>query len=212
MSLSDLLASTVSSAPHVLLESMPRVTTSKFEILYYIIETVNKSQLWESILTILQIRSWKVPVNNPTIWFVSFYSQFTCFLGLHKLWKYYQYCFSEKHFVFFYCRSTAIEHKLRIFVHHYCEPKSQHCTIWADKSTCNISVANLLFEIENPFLFCMLKNFALVKNLQIYCKTKMSENFSCIIAVSQKNQHCTIWTNKCTCNVSAANCMSLFVV
>ena len=37
MSLSDLLASTVSSAPHVLLESMPRVTTSKFEVLYYII-------------------------------------------------------------------------------------------------------------------------------------------------------------------------------
>lgn len=36
MSFSDLLASTVSSAPHVLLESMPRVTTSKFEVLYYI--------------------------------------------------------------------------------------------------------------------------------------------------------------------------------
>ena len=36
MSLSDLLASTVSSAPHVLLESMPRVTTSKFVVLYFI--------------------------------------------------------------------------------------------------------------------------------------------------------------------------------
>lgn len=36
MSFSDLLASTVSSAPHVLLESMPRVTTTKFEVLYYI--------------------------------------------------------------------------------------------------------------------------------------------------------------------------------
>ena len=36
MSLSDLLASTVSSAPHVLLESMPRVTTSKFVVLFFV--------------------------------------------------------------------------------------------------------------------------------------------------------------------------------
>ena len=71
-------------------------------------------------------------------------------------------------------------------MHHYSKSKSQHCTIWTDKSTCKISVANLLFDIENPFLFCMLKNFAWDKNLQTYCETKMSENFSCIIAVSRK--------------------------
>ena len=44
MSLSDLLASTVSSAPHVLLDSMPRVTTSKF-VVHYFISNRNTEQI-----------------------------------------------------------------------------------------------------------------------------------------------------------------------
>ena len=165
MSFSDLLASTVSSAPHVLLESMPRVTTIKFEVLYYIrnrnseqiavvrVHLDNSSnKIMESasqqsqFFFICSSHVFQAFTNSGNTINIAF--QKNIILYLEKL-----FCKTRT------CRSTAVEHKLRIFVHHYSKSKSQHCTIWADKSTCNTSVANLLFDIENPFLFCMMKNF-----------------------------------------------------
>lgn len=151
MSLSDLLASTVSSAPHVLLESMPRVTTSKFVVLYLVSNrnteqiVVVRVHLDNSLNKIMESASQQ---SHHLVCFFLFSSHaFRPSQTLEKqsisLW--------EKHFVCWKifckmrtCRSTAIEYKLRIFVHHFSTSKSQHCTIWADKSAYNISVAHLL--------------------------------------------------------------------
>lgn len=135
-----------------------------------------------------------MPVNNPTIWFVSFCSVHMLFRPSQTLEKQ-SISLWEKHFVCWKifckmrtCRSTAIEYKLRIFL---CiislRRKVSIVPFGLTKAHITFQLLIYLWDRKSFFLFCMLKNFAWDKNLQTYCKTKMSENFSCVIAVSRKS-------------------------
>ena len=155
MSFSDLLASTVSSAPHVLLESMPRVTTIKFEVLYYIRNRNSE-----------QIAVLRVHLDNSSNKIMESASQQSQF--------------------FFICSS----HVFQAFTN--------------SGNTINIAFQkNIILYLEKLFARRELADLLQNKNVR---------EFFLHHCCQSKNQHCTIWTNKCTCNVSAANCIRLLVL